>query len=99
MSSLLFVLKEPDAKFNPQLQQTLFRPANIIAATFLAKLTPDLFKNWVGNTGLKSGIYLDSCIGHYLDFLNIYGQTLTIPKKTAGVIQPVGVYGIYTTNF
>ncbi|XP_029174619.1 uncharacterized protein LOC114943203 isoform X1 [Nylanderia fulva] len=105
LSPLYIVLKETTGSFEPRVEETLFRPANVyIAASKSGKLTTQHFKNWflevyLPNTKEKSLLLLDSWTDHCPEQLielvpkDKQVNILTIPKKTTAFIQPLDVFG------
>ncbi|KAK9696780.1 hypothetical protein QE152_g31352 [Popillia japonica] len=65
MSLLLMVRKERGGKFGPQVEQTLFRPVNVVIQTSSSGklITTTTF---LSSTGPESLILLDSWTGHCL---------------------------------
>ncbi|XP_076165796.1 uncharacterized protein LOC143145892 [Ptiloglossa arizonensis] len=105
LSPLFMVLKETSGEFGPRVEESLFRPANVyVTASKSGKLTSHHFNIWLKEvflpkTGLQSVLLLDSWSGHcpstFQQSIPADKEliTLTIPKGTTGLIQPLDVYG------
>lgn len=103
-SPLLIVLQEPNGKFGPIVEKSLYRAENIVAvASKSGKMTSDLVIKWfkecfLPNTGEKSVLLLDSWTGQTekkfeaIDKANKVVNVRTIPAGTTGLIQPLDVY-------
>lgn len=104
-SPLLIVLKEPDGKFGPLVQSTIYKADNIyVLPSKSGKLTSDIVTEWFKNVFLLAAdtdslLILDSWTGQNekvfekLDTGMKNIQIKTIPAGTTGMIQPLDVYG------
>ncbi|XP_076547717.1 uncharacterized protein LOC143306005 [Osmia lignaria lignaria] len=105
LSPLFAVLKETSGEFGPRVQQTMFKPTNILAtASTSGKLTNEHFKIWLKevyypNINEKTALLLDSWSGncsHSIVEATLENKELvafTIPAGITKYLQPLDVYG------